>query len=123
MTRITPYLTVHDGEAALEFYAHAFGAQVRERYDDGGQVAHATLEVDGAIFFVSDEYTEMGAYAPKTVGHATCAVVLTVDDADAAYQTAVAAGATGDREVADDPGGRSGWVVDPFGHRWNLRTG
>lgn len=122
MTSITPYLTVDDGEAALRFYAEAFDADVLERYDDGGRVAHATLAIGDAQLFVSDEHTELGAYAPATLGHSTCAVVLAVDDPDVSYERAVTAGATADRPVAEDPGGRSGWLVDPFGHRWNLRS-
>ncbi|MGC5168508.1 VOC family protein [Luteimicrobium sp. DT211] len=122
MATISPYLTVDDGPAALEFYAQAFGAEVVERYDDGDQVAHATLRVGDAVFFVSSEFPGLGAVAPATVGASTVAVVLTVPDADAVYAAAVLAGARADRPVATDGGGtRSGWLVDPSGHRWNVR--
>jgi len=123
MTRLTPYLTVHDGAAAIAFYAAAFGAhEVGERYtEEDGKVGHATLQIGDAVLFLSDEYHEYGAYAPATVGHSTTALALTVDDVDAAYARAVAAGATADREPTDQgPGGRRGWLVDPFGHRWCL---
>jgi PhnB protein len=35
---------------------------------------------------------------------------------------AIDAGATLERPVADQPGGRGGWVIDPFGHHWNIMT-
>ncbi|GAA2739844.1 VOC family protein [Pedococcus aerophilus] len=121
MTTVTPYLSVHDGSAALAFYVAAFGATVVERFDDGDRLAHATLAVDSATFHVSDEYQDLGAYSPSTLGHATSATVLGVEDPDRTFAAAVGAGATATRPVADDPGGRSGWLVDPFGHRWNIR--
>ncbi|MBD3942345.1 VOC family protein [Microbacterium sp. NEAU-LLC] len=118
-----PYLTVHDGAAALEFYQQAFGAAVRERYDDRNRIAHATLVIGGARLFVSDEFAELGALSPRTLGGSTVAVVLGVPDPDATYAAAVDAGAAPDRPVAvDGSGARSGWLTDPFGHRWNIRT-
>jgi PhnB protein len=123
MTTITPYLTVSDGDAALAFYRRAFDAVVVERYDDGGRLAHATLTIGGAVLFVSDEYPALGAVSPSSLGGSTAAVVLGLADPDAAYAAAVAAGATADRPVeVDGSGARSGWIVDPFGHRWNIRT-
>jgi PhnB protein len=121
MASAVAYLTVDDGKAALAFYAEAFGAVAGEVYEDDGKLGHATLTVGGATFFVSDEYHEYGAWAPKSVGgHSTCAVVLSVDDLDAVWASAVAAGATVDREPSDQPGERRGWLIDPFGHRWAI---
>jgi PhnB protein len=123
MTSITPYLTVSDGPAALDFYGRAFGAVVVERYDDGELLAHATLTIGDAVLLVSGEFPDLGAVSPTTVGGSTAAVVLATRDPDAAYQAAVTAGARGDRPVeVDGSGTRSGWIVDPFGHRWNIRA-
>ena len=74
-------------------------------------------------FYLSDESHEHGAYAPRTLGHSTTAIVLGVEDVDATYAAAVSAGATVDREPTDGAdGGRRGWLVDPFGHRWAIGT-
>lgn len=123
MTTILPYLTVHDGAAAIDFYQRAYGATTEERFDDGNRVAHATLTVGGATLFVSDEFVEFGAVAPRTLNGSTVAVVLSVAEPDEVFAAAVAAGATADRPVAvDGSGASSGWLTDPFGHRWNIRT-
>ncbi len=122
MTKAIAYLTVDDGAAALDFYTRAFGAEVTERYDDEGRLGHATLVIGDATVFVSDEYHEHGAVAPKTLGGSTAAVVLAVADPDARYAAAVDAGGHPQRPVADDGFGRGGWLVDPFGHRWNIRS-
>ncbi len=123
MTDAIPYLTVHDGAAALDFYGRAFGAEVVQRYDDGSRLAHATLRIGDATLFVSAEFPQLGAVSPRSLGGSTAAVVLLVADPDATYTGAVAAGASAQRPVEPDGTGvRSGWLVDPFGHRWNIRA-
>lgn len=120
MGALVPYLTVHDAAAAIDWYAAALGAtETGERYpDDDGSIGFAALVVEGAAFYLSDEAHAYGAYAPRTVGHGTVALVLQVADVDATYARAVAAGADADRPPADAGGERRGWFVDPFGHRW-----
>lgn len=119
MTRMVPYLTVHDAAGALRFYAAAFGAvETGERDEEDGRIGFAALEIGGEPLYLSDENHEYGAYAPRTLGHGTCSVVLDVDDADATFARAVAAGATVDREPQDQHDQRRGWLVDPYGHRW-----
>lgn len=123
---LIPYLTVHDGVAAVAFYTAAFGAEeLGERYtEEGGKIGHTALRIGEDVFYLSDEFTEYGAYAPATLGHSTTALMLTVADVDASYERAVTAGATIDREPTDQPWGeRLGWLVDPFGHRWSLTSG
>lgn len=123
---LIPYLTVHDGPAAVAFYAAAFGAEeLGERYTEAdGKIGHTALGIGENVLYLSDEFHDFGAYAPATLGHSTTALMLTVADVDAAFERAVDAGATIDREPADQPWGeRLGWLVDPFGHRWSLISG
>ena len=123
MPNLVPYLTVHDAAAAIAFYAAAFGAQEKGGRDESdGRIGFVELTIAGDPFYLSDEFHEYGAYAPATLGHSSCALVLGVDDASAVYAAAVAAGATPDREPSDQGDEKRGWLVDPFGHRWAIHS-
>jgi PhnB protein len=126
MSTMTPYLAVHDARAAIAFYAEAFDATEVERYEgENGSIGHVTLMIGGAPLYLSDEAPEYHAWSPKTLGsRTTCSVVLAVDDADAVFASAVAAGATVDREpeAAGPDGERRGWILDPFGHHWAISS-
>jgi PhnB protein len=121
-TAITPYLAVHDGAGALAFYAAAFGADEAMRIvGDDGRLGHAEFSVGGSRFYLSDEYPEVGVVSPRTLGGTTVTLHLEVEDVDAAYGRAVAAGATALAEPEDQPhGARHGTLLDPYGHRWML---
>lgn len=120
MSEIFPFLAVKDVDAAVAFYAAAFGAtEAMERVvaPDGAQVA--LLMIEGQRLGVATEAPDLGTPSPETVGATTVRISLHVDDADAAQARAVAAGAREMFAVADQPYGlRQGRVVDPFGHHW-----
>lgn len=117
---ITPYITVHNGKEAIDFYKSAFGAEVTgDLYmEPDGRVGHADLSIAGAPFMLSDEYPDYQAISPKTLGNTTFALHLRVPDADAAFDRAVKAGVKVLRGLEDQPYGRMATVEDPFGHRW-----
>jgi PhnB protein len=57
MTRLTPYLTVHDAAGAIEFYAAAFGArETGQRYEEDGRIGFAALTIGDDAFYLSDEH-------------------------------------------------------------------
>ena len=115
-----PFLAVRDVDAAVAFYALAFGAMEpgdRVRAPDGPQVA--LLSIAGHRLGVATEAPELGTPSPETVGGTTVRVSLDVDDPDRVAAQAVAAGARVVFPVADQPYGmRQGRVIDPFGHHW-----
>jgi PhnB protein len=120
-TTIAPFLSVRDGARAVEFYREAFGAEVLFRLegDDGGVVAQ--MKLGESEFWASDESPEHLNFSPATLGGGTVRMVLTVDEPDAAYDRAIAAGATIVRPVENQPyGWRVGRLVDPFGHHWEI---
>ena len=116
-----PYLTVGDSRAALDFYAEVFGAvRQGELFEMGdGSIGHAEMAIGDQIFYMADEFSEMNLASPATAGSNSVSLVIHVDDCDAVYEHAVAAGATGERPPANQHGFRSGWFVDPWGHRWS----
>lgn len=122
ITEMYPYLRVSDGDAAIRFYAAAFGAKERFRLvEPGGRLGHAELEIGGAVLMLSAEFPEMGIVGPATVGRCTMDLHLHVDDCDAAIRRAVEAGATVVRAPQDQfYGERSGRIRDPFGQEWTL---
>jgi PhnB protein len=113
-------LSVRQGTKAVEFYKSAFGANVVFRIDAPDGAVVARLSADGAEFWVSDESPEHKNFSPETLGGGTVRMVLVVDDPDAAFAKAVAAGATVVVPMGNQYGWRLGRVVDPFGHHWEI---
>ena len=122
--RVIPYLCVDDAAAAIDFLVEVFGATERMRIPmPDGNVGHAEVAIGDGLIMLSDEYPEMGAVGPKTIGGTAVTIMVYVEDADATFAKAVAAGATAERPVETHfYGDRSGTLVDPFGHRWNVST-
>ncbi|HEX8616074.1 MAG TPA: VOC family protein [Thermoanaerobaculia bacterium] len=123
---VTPYLSVHDGNAAIEFYKAAFGAQeiMRMPGQNGAGIGHADLLLFGRMhIMLADEHPTLGFLSPRTLGGSPVVLQVYVEDVDAAVDKAVAAGAKIVREVADQfYGDRSGSIEDPFGHGWVIST-
>jgi len=120
-TTLAPMLSVRNGARAVEFYKSAFDAQ--ELFcivgDGGSVVAH--LSVGTSTFWVADESPEHLNFSPQSLGGGTVRMVLTVNDPDAVFDRAVAAGANAVSRVEDkEYGWRVGRVVDPFGHHWEI---
>ena len=119
---VSVYLMVNDGNAALDFYRRAFGADVIETYPYEGKLGHAALTVNGSDVMLSDEFPEAvtGVRSPKSLGGTTCSVSLAVDDADTWFERAREAGAEVIRPLNDEFYGRAGKLRDPFGHVWGI---
>ncbi len=122
---ISTMLAVSDPAAAIDYYRRAFGAEVLWQIGDPAGVAG--LSIDGARFFLADE-NPPSTRSPERAGHTTVRIELFVDDPQAVFDAAVAAGAHPRSPVSEHTyetlGARprlrmlQGSVVDPFGHIW-----
>lgn len=121
---IQPYLHVHSSAEAIEFYKRAFGAtEVLRMEQQDGRIGHAELRFGNSIIMLADEFPERGFFSPRHFGGAPFSLQFYVEDCDAVYRQAIAAGAESLRESADQfYGDRSAGVKDPFGFQWRLAT-
>jgi PhnB protein len=118
---MAPMLSVRRGAQAVEFYKAAFGATEIFKIESPDGAVVAQLAVGASDFWVSDESPEHQNFSPESLGGATTRLVLTVDDPDAVFAKAVAAGAREVAPVSDQPyEWRVGRVMDPFGHHWEI---
>ena len=87
------------------------------------RLGHAEIRLGDSMIMLSDVFPEYGGKAPPTLGGSAVSLHLYVDDVDACFQKAVAAGATERKPVMDQCyGDRSGQLEDPFGHLWWVAT-
>ncbi len=121
---VTPYLIVKDAARAIEYYKKAFGATELMRIPSpGGRIGHAEVRIGRMPIMLADEHPEMGAVAPPTLGGSPVGLLLYVEDVDAVFDRAIAAGGKVERPVKDQfYGDRNGTLADPFGHRWTIAT-
>lgn len=120
---VTPYLIVDGAAEAIRFYEQAFGATEVLRMPMGDKIGHAEVKIGDSHVMLSDEWPDYGKLGPKSRGGSTAGLMIYLEDVDAAFERAVAAGGVVERPVEDQfYGDRSGTIVDPFGHSWTLST-
>ena len=120
---LTPYMGIDKAGEAIEFYKKAFGATQVMRLDmPDGKVGHAELRIGDSAIMLASPCGEMAFGSPRD-GHTSVGLHLYVDDVDAQYRQAVAAGGLSISEPKDQfYGDRSGTLKDPFGNLWFVAT-
>lgn len=122
MQTLTPHIIVRDAGRAADWYRDALGADLGSRIQTpDGRFMQIELRFGDSTVMIADEFPEMGAVSPLTLGGTYGALALTVDNVDARWEQAIAAGATEFHPLQDAFWGeRQGQILDPFGHRWGL---
>ena len=113
---VTPYLIVDDPDGMIDFLERGLGAKLLDRHDGpDGRMMHAALQLGDSKVMMGQAAGEWPAMPAM--------IHLYVDDADALFRQAVAAGAEVLREPEDQfYGDRSGGVKDPCGNQWWIST-
>lgn len=121
---VTPHLVCAHAAAALDFYKQAFGAvELGRMAGPGGKLIHAAMRIGDSRIMLADEFPEYGSVGPLALKGSPVVIHLYVDDVDASWRQATAAGAKPTMAPADMFwGDHYGQVEDPFGHRWALAT-
>ena len=122
--RLSPYLCVDGAARAIEFYSEVLGASVRMRMDGpDGNIGHAELQLGNSVIMLADEYPDIGFLSPARIGGTAVTLHAYVEDVDAVFAKALAAGAKELSPVENQfYGDRSGQFEDPFGHRWSVAS-
>ncbi len=111
---VTPYLTVQEAPALIEFVKQAFAASECLRTTGSAGGIHAEVKIGDSMVMIG------GAARGETW---TAALHLYMDNVDAVYQRALQAGASSVMEPTDQPyGERVAGVKDPFGNLWYIAT-
>jgi len=121
---VTPHLVCNDAAAAIAFYQQAFGAvEIGRMGMPGGKIGHAEIRIGDSRLMLADAFPEYGSQDPLALKGSPVVIHLYVENADAVWDQAIAAGAEPIMPLSDAFwGDRYGQVQDPFGHRWSIAT-
>jgi uncharacterized glyoxalase superfamily protein PhnB len=114
-TTITPYLSVAGAAELISFLERTFDANCTERIEEGGTIMHAEVRIGDGMVMVADACDKMPANLSG--------LYVYVPDVDATWQRAIDAGATPEKQPADQfYGDRSGGFIDKWGNHWWVAT-
>jgi PhnB protein len=118
---VTPYLTCKNAAQAIDYYKSVFGAtEIMRMGSPDGKIGHAELKIGDSHIFVSDEFPGMNSAPTPGVKNA-CGMFVYLENVDAVFNRAVAAGAKVDMPLTNQFwGDRYGKITDPFGQNWGL---
>ena len=124
MHSLTPHIVCDGAAEAIEFYKRAFGAKELMRLPGpDGRLMHAAVQIGDSRLMLVDSNPEWNCLSPKHLKGTAVVIHLSVENVDAVFAQAVAAGATVKVPVADMFwGDRYGVLEDPFGHAWSVAT-
>lgn len=120
--RVSPHLLVADAQPTIDFLTKVLGANERMRMPGpDGKVIHAELEIGDSLVMLADVMPD--GSSPAAPADTTVSFYVLVEDVDAVFAKAIAAGGT----AISEPetmfyGDRTAIVADPSGHQWNIAT-
>ena len=123
---VTPQLILDNAARAIDWYKNALGAEEVARVaGPDGKIMHAEIRIGDSLIMLNDEMG--GGKSPKAIGGSPASLWLYVQDCDALFKRAVAAGASvrpGPMGELTDQfwGDRSGTFTDPHGYQWTIAT-
>jgi PhnB protein len=119
---VTPFLNVPSVADAAAFYGAAFDAEILSLSDDVAP-DFAEIRIGNSVVLLAAEDLLAGRCAPLRLGGTAVSQHIYIEDVDAAFAQAVAAGA-GVLAPLEETfwGDRSGVLIDPFGHVWSMAT-
>ena len=122
--RVVPVLTYRDIPAAHDYLVRAFGFTSGGVQRGGdGQAVHGEIRAGNVTIWLHRAATEHGLDSPLASKVAHSGLFIYVDDVDAHFRQARAAGAVIESEPVDQPyGQREYGARDPEGHRWWFAT-
>jgi len=123
---VTPMLTLENAARAIDWYKKALGAEETARsVGPDGKIMHAELRIGDSRVMLHDAM--MGGKGPAAMGGSPVSLWIYVEDCDALFNRAVAAGG----KVPEGPmgamadqfwGDRCGTFKDPEGYVWTIAT-
>ena len=122
---VSPYLIARDASAAIEFYKKVFSATELLRVPAPGdpkKLMHSEVQIGDSQIMIADEQPQLGYLSPLSIGKSPVGFMLYVEDADAVFARALAAGAKSVTPMSDREYGRTGTIEDPFGYSWYITT-
>ena len=123
---VTPQIVFDDSAEAIDWYKKALGAEEKGRFaGPDGKIMHAELQIGNSRVMLNDAMG--GGKSAKAFGGSPISLWVYVEDCDALFNRAIAAGGKAgpgpmDKMADQFWGDRSGTFTDPFGHRWTIAT-